>query len=307
MADIQLHPDFRQLSAIRPPINRVSVAVIQPLMRLLYAREKSDAQVSVEKFTIDTPAGYRMPSLMYKPRTLQNDGCVLYCHGGGFVFPAAPYQYALARTYAARVGCRVLFIDYRLAPQHPFPAAPEDCFAAYRWLLAHAAERKINPRQLVVCGDSAGGTLAMVVTLMAIEHELPVPCAQLLTYPSVGDCGETESMRLYTDTPMCSSKDAAKYGQMYTPDPNAGKLAYRSPVQADSFAGVPATYVETAEFDCLRDGALIYADKLRAAGVPVELHQTKGTPHGYDMALNSGIVQALVEKRIDFLRQMLSE
>lgn len=305
MTDIQLHPDFKRLSAIRPPINRVSVAMIQPLMRLLYAREKSDAQVTVEKLVIDTPSGYRMPSLMYTPRTLKTDGCLLYCHGGGFVFPAAPYQYALARTYAARVGCRVLFVDYRLAPQHPFPAAPEDCFAAYRWLLDQARVRGIDPGRLAVCGDSAGGTLSMVVVLMAIEHGLPVPCAQLLTYPSVGNCGETDSMRLYTDTPMCSTKDAAKYGRMYTPDPDAGKLIYRSPVEADSFAGVPATYIETAEFDCLRDGALIYADRLRAEGIPVELHQTKGTPHGYDMALSSGVVQGLVEKRAAFLKRVL--
>lgn len=303
-ADIQLHPDFRHLSMIHPPINRVSASFIQPLMRLLYAREKSDDRVTVDRFRIETPSGYQMPALLYTPRDLKANGCLLYCHGGGFVFPAAPYQYALARIYAERAGCRVLFVDYRLAPQHPFPAAPEDCFAAYRWLLQYADEQQIDANRIAVCGDSAGGTLSMVVTLMAIEQQLTVPCAQLLTYPSVGNCGETESMRLYTDTPMCSAKDTAKYGRMYTPDPNAGKLIYRSPVEAESFAGVPETYIETAEFDCLRDGAIIYAEKLRAAGVSVELHQTKGTVHGYDMALKSGIVQGLIEKRVAFLRRV---
>lgn len=246
MENYQIHQDFKQLSVIHPPINRVSISVIQPLMRMLYAREKSDARVNVEHFSIITASGYRMPSLMYTPREVKNPGCVLYCHGGGFVFPAAPYQYALARLYAERVGCRVLFIDYRLAPKHPFPTAPDDCFSAYRWLLDHAVQYQIDPQRIAVCGDSAGGTLAMVVCLMAIEHKLQVPCAQLLTYPSVGNCGETESMRLYTNTPMCSTKDAAKYGRMYTPDPNAGKLMYRSPVEADSYEGIPDTYIETA-------------------------------------------------------------
>lgn len=302
---IQLHPDFKHLSMIHPPINHVSVAIIQPLMRLLAARERSDAQVSVEQLSIETPSGYRMPALMYTPRSLQPDACLLYCHGGGFVFPAAPYQYALARSYAKQVGCRVLFIDYRLAPQHPFPAAPEDCFAAYRWLLEHAQALHIDPARIAVCGDSAGGTLAMVVCLMAAEHRLPAPCAQLLTYPSVGNCGETASMRLYTNTPMCSARDAARYGRMYTPDPSAEKLIYRSPVEADSFEGTPPTYIETAEFDCLRDGALIYADRLKNAGISVEVHQTKGTVHDYDMALSSSIVQALVEKRVTFLTKAL--
>lgn len=97
----------------------------------------------------------------------------------------------------------------------------------------------------------------------------------------------------------------AKYGQLYTPDPNAGKLIYRSPMEAESYEGIPMTYIETAEYDCLRDGALIYADRLREAGISVKLHQTKGTVHGYDMALKSSIVQALIAKRTAFLAKAM--
>ena len=132
---------------------------------------------------------------------------------------------------------------------------------------------------------------------------LPAPCAQLLTYPAVGNAGETESARRYTDTPMCNSRDMEIYGEWYVQDETAGKLAYRSPIEAASFAGVPMTYIETAEFDALRDGAILYAEKLQAERIDVELHNTKGTIHGYDMMLKSGIVKELIGKRTDFLKR----
>ena len=222
----------------------------------------------------------------------------MYCHGGGYAFPAAPYQYKLARMHVEQVGCRVLFPDYRLAPRHPFPAAVDDCFASYRWLLENGKGSGI-----AVCGDSAGGTLSTAVCLRTIDEGLPAPCAQLLTYPAVGNAGETESYRRYTDTPMCNSRDMETYGAWYVQDEAAGKLAYRSPIEAESFAGTPMTYIETAEFDALRDSAILYAEKLRSAGIEVELHNTKGTIHGYDMMLKSGIVKELIGKRVSFLKR----
>ena len=293
-----IHPDFRMLSSIHPPLNDKSITKIQKLMGLLYHQQRSGSTVKVEHIRIPDGDGRTVRALLYTPKKQKAQGSLLYCHGGGYAFPAAPYQYKLARIYAERVGCRVLFPDYRLAPEHPFPAAPEDCFLAYRWLLDNFSGSRI-----AVCGDSAGGTLSMAVCLMAIDEDLPVPCAQILTYPAVGNCGETESIRLYTDTPMCNTRDMDIYGKWYVQDESAGKLAYRSPIEAESFEGVPATYIETAEFDSLRDGALIYADKLRENGIPVEIHNTKGTVHGYDMMLKSSVVKELVEKRIDFMRR----
>ncbi len=293
-----IHPDFRVLSGIRPPLNRKTIPFIQRAMGLLYHQQRTDRTVRVEHIRIPSTGGHTLRALLYEPRSGERNGCLLFCHGGGYAFPAAPYHYKLARIYAERAGCRVLFPDYRLAPGAPFPAAAEDCFAAYRRLLDLS-----GGAPAAVCGDSAGGTLAMAVTLMAIDERVPVPCAQLLTYPAVGDCGETESIRLYTDTPMCNTRDANTYGEWYVQDESAGKLAYRSPIEAGSFAGLPMTYIETAEFDCLRDGAILYAEKLKESGIPVELHQTEGTVHGYDMVLKSGIVAALIEKRIHFLKR----
>ncbi len=296
--EYNIHPDFKMLAAIHPPLNRRTIPVIQKSMGLLYHQQRSSRAVSVERVRIPADSGRTVRALEYVPKGKKTGSCVLYCHGGGYAFPAAPYHYKLASIYAQRVGCRVLFPDYRLAPAHPFPAAVDDCFAAYRWLLERAEGAGI-----AVGGDSAGGTLSMAVCLRAIDEALPAPCAQLLTYPAVGNAGETESLRRYTDTPMCNTRDMDIYGEWYVQDEAAGKLAYRSPIEADSFAGVPMTYIETAEFDALRDGAILYAEKLRAEGIEAELHNTVGTVHGYDMMLRSGIVKELIEKRIGFLQR----
>ena len=137
--DYPIHPDFKLLAAIRPPLSRKTIPMIQKSMGLLVHLQRTSRAVKVARVRIPADAGRTVRALLYVPSEEKTAGCVLYCHGGGYAFPAAPYQYRLARTYAEQVGCRVLFPDYRLAPAHPFPAAVDDCFAAYRWLLEKAA------------------------------------------------------------------------------------------------------------------------------------------------------------------------
>ena len=297
-----IHPDFRLLSLIHPPLDRRKIPAIQKMMLLSYSRQRSGRDIKVERVLISSESGATVRALLYQPKKEKTKGCLLYFHGGGYVFPAAPYHYRLARIYARKIGCSVLFPDYRLAPENPFPAAADDCFAAYRWLRG-----RMPGSPVAVCGDSAGGTLSMAVCLMAEDHRVPVPCAQLLTYPYVGHCGQTESMRLYTDAPLLSSQDIATYEAWYTPDPDAGKRAYRSPIESDSFEFFPMTYIETAEYDSLRDGAVLFAEKLRENGIPVELHNTKGTVHGFDIMQRSKIVKKQTDLRIAFLKKAFSE
>ena len=306
MGNYPIHPDFEPWSRMRTPISRPMLAVMQPLMGLLFAREKSTPELRVERLRIPV-GGATIRALLYSPAALEGPApCLIDYHGGGYVFPAAPYHYELARIYALRAGCRVLFPDYRLAPKHPFPTAPEDAYAVYTWALASADRLGVDPARVAVGGDSAGGTLATVVGLMAAERGASLPRAQMLLYPAAGQGDSvTESMRLFTDTPMCNSRDAEKYDKLYMADPSAGKPEYAAPLKAPSLAGQPQAYVETAEFDCLRDGGILYAQRLEAEGVPAELHQTKGTMHGFDIVMEkSAIVRVCIDDRVTFLKRI---
>ena len=299
-----IHPDFKRWANMNPPLNRATVPAIQKLMSPLLTLERSTAELSVERKNIPVGKGDTVRALLYCPRDIEETAaCLVYYHGGGFVLPAAPYHYSLAREYARRARCKVLFVDYRLAPKYPFPAAPEDCYAAYAWVLANAKELSVDPARVAVAGDSAGGQLATVVCLMAKDRGLSMPCGQMLMYPAAGKA-ETESEKKYTDTPMCNSRDMEKYGRLYRPDPSVGNNAYASPIEAESLEGLPPAYIETAEFDCLRDGGILYAERLQQFGVSAELNNTEGTIHGFDIVLDSPIVRDCVDRRIAFLNRI---
>ena len=299
-----IHPDFKRWTNMNPPLNRAVIPVMQRLMKPLFTMQKSSAELLAERKAIPAGNGVTVRALWYSPKDIvERAPCLVYYHGGGFVWPASPHHYSLAREYAEKAGCKVLFVDYRLAPKHPFPAAPEDCYAAYAWVISHAEELSIDLARVAVAGDSAGGQLATVVCLMVKDRGLAMPCGQMLIYPAAGDV-DTESVRKYTDTPMCNSCDMEKYGKLYRPDHSVGNPVYASPIETESLAGLPEAYIETAEFDCLRDGGILYAQRLRQFGVPTELYNTAGTMHGFDIVLDSPIVRDCVDRRVAFLRRI---
>lgn len=303
-----IHPDFKKWENTNPHINKVMLPVMQKLLGHLITRETTSEKLAVSKETIAIENGRTIQALLYSPAGLEgNAPCLVYYHGGGFVLPAAPYHFSLAREYALRTACKVLFVDYRLAPKYPFPAAPEDCYAAYCWILANAKKLSVDAARVAVGGDSAGGELAAAVCLMARDRGQVIPCAQMLIYPVTGTGAKTGSMKKYTDTPMCNSRDVEKYIKFYIQNPAAGKLEYASPIHAWSLKDLPPAYIETAEFDCLRDDGILYAERLRESGIPAELHNTEGTMHGFDIVLDSPIVRACVDKRILFLQKIFKK
>lgn len=303
-----IHPDFKKWEKTNPLLHKYMLPVMQKLLGHLILREASSEKLAVSKETISIGNGSTIQALLYSPAGIEeNAPCLVYYHGGGFVFPAVPHHFNLAREYALRTACKVLLVDYRLAPKYPFPAAPEDCYAAYCWVLANAKKLSVDAARVATGGDSAGGELATVVCLMSKDRGQAMPCAQMLLYPVTGRGVETESMKKYIDTPMCNSRDVEKYIKFYITNPAAGKIEYASPIDASSLEGLPPAYIETAEFDCLRDGGILYAERLRESGVLVELYNTEGTMHGFDVVPDSPIVRVCVDKRILFLQKIFEK
>lgn len=302
----EFNSELKKYAKMNIPVMPKLLPMIQMMMGVLYGKEKSDETVTVEKLKITTKDGYAMRAIMYSPVEVSPDvPCLIFYHGGGFVYPCAPHQYVLARRLAAGLSAKVLLIDYRLAPKYRFPLAVEDAYDAYLWVLQQGKKLGINPEKLLVCGDSAGGNLATAVCLMARDRHQPQPRGQMLLYPFVDRDMESESMRQCTDTPLCNTPSLKVFLESYTSDAVEANPGYFVPLEADSLQGLPPAYIETAEFDCLRTGGLRYAKRLREAGVTVELHETKGTMHGYDIATESKLVKNLMNQRVEFLKRQV--
>lgn len=308
MPEYTCHPDLRPYARMKVPLTPGLVRLSQGPMELLYAMQRSDKTLRVSRVSAPRPDGSRMRMLLYSPAgETGTTPCLYFLHGGGFAFNAAPHHFALARELARTSGVRVAMPDYRLAPRHTFPAAHEDALAGYQWLLQNAGALHIDPAKIAAAGDSAGGNLAAALCLMAREKNLPMPCAQMLLYPVLDARMNSESYRQFTDTPMCNSRDMAKYFAMYAPSETAAPREWLSPAESVSLQGMPRTYIETAEFDCLRDEGAAYAARLADEGVACEYHPIKNAMHGYDIAGKSDFLKAVMAYRIEFLRGVFTE
>ncbi|HEY0699642.1 MAG TPA: alpha/beta hydrolase, partial [Micromonospora sp.] len=186
----------------------------------------------------------------------------------------------IARSLANAAGCAVLVPGYRLAPEFPFPAAVTDCFQTVCWLAENAAELGLDPDRIAVGGDSAGGNLAAAVTLLARDADVRL-AGQLLVYPNTDHQADTPSMRENDDPLLFNRHSTEWYWSHYLTDPADGANPLVSPLRADDLTGLPPALVITAEYDPLRDEGERYADRLRAAGVPVTATRYDGMVHGF--------------------------
>ena len=301
MAKYTLDPQFKVLTYFKLPLWKWPAVPLQAGMRAWPVL--SDERVEVTTERIPVAGGDTIRVFVMRPRGLQKDApCFFYIHGGGFYFPSAPYHYAFAKEYAVRAGCVVVYPDYRLAPKYPYPAAAEDCWAAYTWMTAHADTLGVDVTRIAVGGDSAGGDLAAVMTLMARDRKAVQPMFQMLIYPVTDRRMQTESAKRYRDVPVWNAALSEKMWAYYLPTLPAEHIEYASPMEAPSFAGLPEAYVEVAEFDSLRDEGLNYADALEAAGVTVTRYETRGTPHGFEFISGAPLTQDTVRHRAEILR-----
>ena len=298
--------EFFPWNLFAPPISEKFLTMAVPHMKPPKSLWRDKA---LDVTTLEVPChdGERIRCFLLSPNALPRKApCLVYLHGGGFVLEAAGYHYANAIRYAKEVGCRVLFPLYRLAPRHPHPVFFEDCYRAVCYAYDNADSLGIDVSRMGIGGDSAGATLAVGVCLMARERKLPVAFRfQMLPYPFLDARNQSSSCKRFTDTPMWNSSLSNRIGPMTKADPNHPGYVWYSPVEAKDFTGLPPAYIETAEFDCLHDDGILYAQLLQDAGIPVILHETQGTMHGFDIAQKAPTTQAALAARISFMKKWI--
>ena len=301
-----IDPELRS-SANSFPFNRGIVAMGNLYQDLEWRLTK--VPEGMEEKVIDTEGtqDLSVKATVFSPEGAEkNMPALVYVHGGAFAYKPAVYQKKLAMIYAKEAGCIVFFPHYHLAPKYPYPAAYEDVMSVYRYVTVHAHELGVDPARIGMAGDSAGASVAALVCNRWEEEKVEMPCLQMLVYPVTDARMETESMKRFTDTPQWNSVSNERMWDYYCgKDPELRDKA--SPMHCDLPQALPPTYIETAEYDCLHDEGLAYAEKLERAGVSVEINETKGTFHGYDNAIETQIVQRQIARRTAFLRNGLKE
>ncbi|MFF4238094.1 alpha/beta hydrolase [Actinomadura geliboluensis] len=275
------------------------------------ARPTTAEGADVADRTIPGPPGAPpVPVRIYRPRGALHPAPVLvYFHGGGFVTGGLDNEHERCLAFAGEDGIAVVSVDYRLAPEHPFPAGFDDCYAATVWAHAHAAEFGGDPRRVAVGGGSAGGALAAAVALRARDEAGPPLVFQMLLYPVLDDRMETPSMRAFTEPPLFNRADVGHMWRHYLGGRAAGGAdvpVYAAPARAADLAGLPRAYVLVAEYDPLRDEGLGYAHRLIVAGVPTELHHVPGACHGFDGIMSARLGRLAFEEQRAVLRRCLS-
>ena len=254
--------------------------------------EPAPALARVEDVRIPGPAG-EIPARLYAPTA---GGAplptVAYFHGGGWVQGDLETHHGLCARLAKHAGALVVAVDYRLAPEHKFPAAVEDCLAAYRWLRARGRDLGADPARVAVAGDSAGGNLSAVVSQLAASGDVSVPTCQALIYPAVDFSLETDSHRELVDGHVIPRDRILWYGEQYLRSEADKKDLRASPLLAPSLVGQPPTLLVTAGFDPLRDEGRAYGDRLREAGVDVVYREYPGQIHAF-VSLTKAIPQGM--------------
>lgn len=296
-----LNPQARQVLDLMaasgaPTLDRLAPPEARAVSRegFLMLQGPKPEVAAVADLQADGPAG-AIPLRVYRPQGSKADEILpvcLYFHGGGFVIGDIVMYDNLCRILCNAAGCAVASVEYRLAPEARFPAAVDDCWAATQWLAARAPALKLDAARMAVAGDSAGGNLAAVVALMARDAGGPELRHQLLIYPATQIGVVTDSLQRNADGYFLTVSLMRYFVGHYLGDNAAAMQDWRlAPILAASHAGLPPASILVAGFDPLHDDGVAYADKLRAAGVPVQFTSLPDQIHGF-VSMDAAITAA---------------
>jgi acetyl esterase/lipase len=252
----------------------------------LTAGQPTNDRVQIENRSIPGPIGAPdVPVRIYTPTTRAGSvPGLLYIHGGGFTLGNLDTEDVVCQYIVEEVGCVVVSVDYRLAPEHPFPAAPEDCYAALTWMAANAKQLGVDPARIGIRGGSAGGGLCAAVALMARDRKEVKLLFQMPLYGCLDDRHTTPSSHQIAASDMIWSRPASLLGwQAYLGEDHQGDISpYAAPARAQDLSGLPPAYIMVGELDLMRDENIEYAMRLMQADVPTELHVYPGAFHGFE-------------------------
>ncbi|AHK31492.1 MULTISPECIES: alpha/beta hydrolase [Rhodococcus] len=268
---------------LQKPIRELGPEQARALLNTASPAESITPLDHVEQLTVPTRAG-SIRARLYRADGAGRDcnsPAIVYLHGGGFVLGTLDGADELCRAIAAGSGWTVVSLDYRLAPENPYPAALEDCLDAYAWLTRTAPELGIDPGRIAIGGDSAGGNLAAALCLHRRGGHAPLPVTQVLAYPAVDGTFTTPSWSEFADAPLLSTADARWFWDQYVGPGHRADDHLAAPMRAESLRGLPSALILTAEVDPIRDDAEAYAARLQRDGVPVSLTRYTGVFHGF--------------------------
>jgi acetyl esterase len=294
------------------PLDQVSPTQARLNFRNSFSQLKSIGGIfekveSIRKLTIPGPTR-EIPARLYLPGKGTAYPLFVFLHGGGWVIGDLDSADNMARFLCKHVNCVVLSVDYRLAPEHIFPAAVEDSFAAVQWAAAHAGELGGDPKRVLVGGDSAGSNLTAVVAQMARQTGTVKLAGQVLFYPAVDGANlDTPSYKEFGEQSLgLPRRDVEWFLEQYTPDPKDRLNPLVSPQLADDLSKLPPALVVTAEFDVLRDEGEAYARRMQEAGVKVQLMRCNGMIHGF-LSMIGLIKRATLyfEQAVEEIRKMV--
>jgi acetyl esterase len=263
-----------------PQLHELPVAQARVFFEQMQLPRPEVKIAAVEDRRIPGPAG-EIPVRVYRPEGKAPFPALVYFHGGGWVIGSLETHDGSCRDLANRIGCVVVSVDYRLAPESRYPAAAEDCFAATKWVAEHARELGVDASRIGIGGDSAGGNLSAAVALMARDRRGPALRHQLLIYPVTDADFTRPSYRENAEGYLLTTKAMEWFWDHYAPDRAQREEPYAAPLRAKDLAGLPPAFVITAEYDPLRDEGEAYAKRLQQAGVATTLRRYDGAIHGF--------------------------
>lgn len=265
-----------------------------------------DGSVHIEDKTV-TGATHPVNVRLYSPlgqAPAEGWPCILFIHGGGWMLGNLDSHEFITRYLCRDLNVAVLSVDYRLVPEHHFPAAYEDCEMVYHWLRTHGADWNINPAQIVLAGDSAGGNLAAALAVQ-LQHTGHQACGLALIYPCLGSSFDTASCQQHAHAPLLTLEEMHYYLKEYAPNASDWKDTRLAPLNAQDFSDMPRSFVAVAEYDPLSDDGRIFVDKLKQAHIAAEFYLGKGLLHGsLRLVRDCPVVQDLYQHMLSSLKQM---